>query len=60
MTPHEAETLLLKAGYEFARNKGSHRIYTKGLRRMVIPFHSGGILHPKIVKQVIKAIENTD
>lgn len=25
--------------------------------RVVIPFHSGKILHPKIVKQVLQAIE---
>ena len=57
LTPQEAESMLLKEGYEFIRSKGSHRIYLKGTRRMVIPFHSGKALHPKIVKQVIKAIE---
>ncbi len=57
LTPQEAESMLLKDGYEFTRSKGSHRIYIKGTRRMVIPYHSGKVLHPKIVKQVIKAIE---
>jgi predicted RNA binding protein YcfA (HicA-like mRNA interferase family) len=52
--------MLLKAGYEFIRSKGSHRIYIKGARRMVIPFHTGKTLHPKIVKQVINALEKTD
>ena len=37
--------------------KGSHRIYLKGGRRVVIPFHSSATLHPKIVKQVLEAIE---
>ncbi len=60
LTPQEAESMLLKDGYEFIRSKGSHRIYLKGTRRMVIPFHSGKILHPKIVKQVIKAIETKE
>jgi predicted RNA binding protein YcfA (HicA-like mRNA interferase family) len=42
------------------RSKGSHRIYIKGGgRRVVVPFHGGATLHPKIVKQVIEAIEET-
>ena len=57
LTSQEAETLLLKAGFKMVRTKGSHRIYMKESRRIVIPFHSGRILHPKIVKQVDKAIE---
>ena len=60
LTPQEAESKLLKAGYEFNRSKGSHRIYLKGTRRMVIPFHAGKVLHPKIIKQAIKAIETKE
>jgi len=52
----EAERLLLKAGFVFLRSKGSHRIYLKEKTRMVIPFHAGKSLHPKIVKQVINLI----
>ena len=39
-----------------ARSSGSHRIYIKGRVRVVVPFHAGRTLHPKIVKQVFKAI----
>ena len=53
----EAEKMLLGKGFNLIRTKGSHRIYIKDDRRIVIPFHSGKILHPKIVKQVLKAIE---
>jgi len=60
LTPQEAESMLLKDGYEFIRSKGSHRIYLKGTRRMVIPFHTSKTLHPKIVKQIIKALEKID
>lgn len=49
--------MLLKAGFTWLRSKGSHRIYAKGSRRVVVPFHGGTMLHPKIVKQVIEAIE---
>ena len=58
LTAQEAERLLLKAGFEMVRSKGSHRIYMKGNRRIVVPFHAGRILHPKVVKQVIKSIED--
>ena len=57
LTPQEAEDLLLKAGFKLIRSKGSHRIYLKGNRRQIIPFHAGNILHPKIVKQIYKIIE---
>jgi predicted RNA binding protein YcfA (HicA-like mRNA interferase family) len=57
LTAQEAEAKLLKAGFEMIRSKGSHRIYIKGTRRIIIPFHSGRTLHPKIVKQVLNAME---
>ena len=57
LTAKEAEKLLLNAGFELIRSKGSHRIYRKDENRVVIPFHSGKILHPKIVKQVFDAVE---
>ncbi|WP_104749772.1 type II toxin-antitoxin system HicA family toxin [Helicobacter cynogastricus] len=53
LTAKEAEKLLLTNGFIFSRQKGSHRIYTKGKIRQVLPFHSGQILHPKIVKEVM-------
>lgn len=49
--------MLLSAGFVLLRSKGSHRIYIRGPRRIVVPFHLGKTLHPKIIKQVIKAIE---
>lgn len=59
LTAQDAENLLFDAGFLLIRSKGSHRIYLKSNIRVVIPFHSGKILHPKIVKQVINAIEST-
>jgi len=53
----KAEAMLLKAGFVWLRSKGSHRIYAKGRRRVVVPFHSSATLHPKTVKQVLEAIE---
>jgi len=57
LNAQEAENLLLNAGFVLLRKKGSHRIYLKGNRRQILPFHSGKTLHPKIVKQIFKIIE---
>lgn len=57
LTAKEAEKLLFNAGFELIRSKGSHRIYRKDENRVVIPFHSGKILHPKIIRQVFDAVE---
>ena len=56
LTAIEAEKLLLNAGFRLSRTKGSHHIYIKAEERVVVPFHAGKILHPEIVKQVLKAI----
>jgi predicted RNA binding protein YcfA (HicA-like mRNA interferase family) len=59
LTAADAEALLLKAGFVWLRSKGSHRIYAKGGRRVVVPFHSNAMLHPKTVKEVREAIAET-
>jgi len=59
ITAKEAESLLLKHGFKIVRTKGSHKIYMKGEKRIIVPFHAGRILHPKIIKQVLKMIEDT-
>jgi predicted RNA binding protein YcfA (HicA-like mRNA interferase family) len=56
-TAAEAESVLRKNQFELIRTKGSHRIYRRGNIRVTVPFHSGRILHPKIVKQVLRAVE---
>lgn len=56
LTALEAERLLLNAGFAHVRSKGSHRIYQRQQERLVLPFHSGKTLHPKIVRQVMQAV----
>jgi predicted RNA binding protein YcfA (HicA-like mRNA interferase family) len=56
LTPADAETLLFDAGFSLIRTKGSHHIYQKGTIRVVVPFHAGKILHPKITKQIFSSI----
>ena len=54
----EAEKKLLKAGFKMVRSKGSHRIYRKEDRRIIVPFHTSKTLHPKIVKQILKSMND--
>ncbi len=60
LTAHEAESLLLKVGFKMVRSKGSHRIYRKGSKRIVIPFHAGMNLHPKLVKKVLDLVKEVE
>jgi len=47
-----------KLGFKLARESGSHMIYknTEG-QKLTIPYHTGKVLHPKIVKSVLKDID---
>jgi len=58
-TAVESERALLAAGFDLLRSKGSHRIYGKAGLRVTVPFHSGAVLHPKIIKQVLETIEDS-
>ena len=60
LTALEAESMLIKSGFVLLRSKGSHRIYQKDSQKIVLPFHRGEILHPKIVKQVMEAMEGVE
>ena len=57
LTAPDAERLLLRAGFNLIRTKGSHRIDLKETVRVVVPFHGRRVLHPKIVRQVEQAIQ---
>jgi predicted RNA binding protein YcfA (HicA-like mRNA interferase family) len=59
LTAPEAEAALLRVGFVWLRSKGSHRIDAKGRRRVVVPFHGSATLHPKAVKEILEAIEET-
>jgi len=57
LTAKEAEKTLFDAGFELLRQRGSHRIYGKGVKRMILPHHPGKALHPKIVKELKEIIQ---
>ncbi len=48
--------MLLKAGFELLRSRGSHRIYAFEKIKVVVPFHAGKELHPKVIKGILEAI----
>ena len=53
----QAIRVVEKLGFVLVRQSGSHKIYknTKGIR-ITIPYHKGKILHPKIVKCIMKDV----
>ena len=60
LNAQDAEKLLFTDGFILIRSKGSHRVYLKEDIRVVVPFHAVKMLHPKIVKQVLKAINTAE
>lgn len=54
VTASEIIKVLEKCGFFLARQSGSHKIYKNDEgRRATVPFHSGKILHPKILKSIM-------
>lgn len=55
LTAREIIAVLEKAGFNFVRQSGSHKIYKNNLgKRATIPFHGSKILHPKVLKSILK------
>ncbi|MDA8082209.1 MAG: type II toxin-antitoxin system HicA family toxin [Nitrospiraceae bacterium] len=40
LTPKHLIRVLEKIGFEFFRQKGSHRVFVKGDRQVIVPYHS--------------------
>ncbi len=58
LTASEIIKVLEKCGFTLARQSGSHKIYknVEG-RRATVPFHSVKVLHPKVLKSILKEME---
>ena len=55
VTASEVIIALEHAGFFFSRQSGSHKIYkNKEGKRVTIPFHTGKILHPKVLKNILR------
>lgn len=54
VTATEVEKALLKAGFQLSHTKGSHRSYTKQEKRVIVSFHSGKVIPPGTVKNILR------
>ena len=53
-------TVLEKLGFSLARQSGSHQIYRNAAgRRATLPFHAAKILHPKVLKSIMRDADLT-
>ena len=55
ITSKEIIVVLEKCGFSLSRQSGSHKIYknSKG-KRATVPYHGSKILHPKVLKSILK------
>jgi predicted RNA binding protein YcfA (HicA-like mRNA interferase family) len=55
LTAREICTILERAGFVVARQSGSHIIYKNPAgKRATVPFHAAKILHPKVLKNIMR------
>lgn len=55
ITVRKVISVLQKKGFKVVRQSGSHMIFknNEGIR-VTVPYHSGKILHPKLLKNIMK------
>jgi predicted RNA binding protein YcfA (HicA-like mRNA interferase family) len=55
LTAREIVAVLEKSGFSLARQSGSHMIYRNASgKRVTVPFHASKILHPKVLKSILR------
>ena len=61
ITANEIIRILEKKGFQLVRQSGSHKIYKNTIgKRVTVPYHAGKILHPKLLKSIIRDAEISD
>jgi len=61
VTADKTIRVLERVGFALVRQSGSHKIYkNKEGKRVTIPFHSGEILHPKVLKSILRDADLTE
>ena len=61
MTAKEIIAVLEKLGFLFSRQSGSHKIYKNSAgKRVTVPFHGDRILHPKVLKSILRDAETDE
>ena len=60
LTARQIITVLEKAGFSLARQSSSHMIYKNTVgKRATVPFHASKILHPKVLKSIMRDADLT-
>ena len=55
ITARQMAAALEKLGFSLTRQSGSHQIYRNAAgRRVTLPFHAAKILHPKVLKSIMR------
>ena len=58
VTANEIIKIIERLGFKFSRQSGSHKIYKNDEgKRVTIPYHSGKILHPKLIKSILVDVD---
>ena len=60
ITARQMATVLEKLGFSPTRQSGSHQIFRNAAgRRATVPFHAAKILHPKVLKSIMRDADLT-
>ena len=60
LTAREIITAIEKVGFALVRQSGSHAIYKNGAgRRVTVPIHASKVLHPKLLKSILRDADLT-
>ena len=55
LTAREIIARLEKSGFSLARQSGSHMIYKNAAgKRVTVPFHASKVLHPKVLRSILR------
>ena len=60
VTARQIVGVLEKLGFVLARQSGSHMIYKNSAgKRATVPFHAAKVLHPKVLKSIMRDADLT-
>lgn len=55
LTAKQIVSVLEKSGFSLARQSGSHMIYKNSEgKRVTVPYHGSKVLHPKLLKCILR------
>jgi len=60
VTADEVIKALKRVGFSLVRQSGSHKIYKNAQgKRVTVPYHAARILHPKVLKSILRDADLT-